>query len=153
MPTLCFFKHVEWISIWSFRKVSPLNCSKTNVYLPEVYLSKGNNYHYLACIVQDLPDGNVVKNPCQGRWCKRHEFDPCIGKIPWRRIWQPTPVFLPGKFLGQVFLPEGKALFIFSTLILIFVAMGSFFFFFFFCSENFAYITKVCPYPYYLSSI
>ena len=24
-----------------------------------------------------------------------------VGKIPWRRKWQPTPVFLPGKFRGQ----------------------------------------------------
>ena len=23
-------------------------------------------------------------------------FDPRVGKIPWRREWQPTPVFLPG---------------------------------------------------------
>ena len=24
-----------------------------------------------------------------------------VGKIPWRREWQPTPVFLPGESLGQ----------------------------------------------------
>ena len=24
-------------------------------------------------------------------------FDPWVGKIPWRRAWQPTPVFLPGE--------------------------------------------------------
>ena len=24
-----------------------------------------------------------------------------VGKIPWRREWQPTPVFLPGEFHGQ----------------------------------------------------
>ena len=27
-------------------------------------------------------------------------FDPWVGKIPWRRKWQPPPVFLPGKFHG-----------------------------------------------------
>ena len=27
--------------------------------------------------------------------------DPWVGKILWRRKWQPTPVFLPGKFHGQ----------------------------------------------------
>ena len=27
---------------------------------------------------------------------ERHGFDPWVGKIPWRRKWQPTPVFLPG---------------------------------------------------------
>ena len=33
--------------------------------------------------------------------CGRPWFDPCVGKIPWRRKWQPTPVSLPGKFHGQ----------------------------------------------------
>ena len=33
--------------------------------------------------------------------CRRHEFNPWAGKIPWRRKWQSTPVFLPGKFHGQ----------------------------------------------------
>ena len=28
-------------------------------------------------------------------------FNPSIGKIPWKREWQPTPVFLPGEFRGQ----------------------------------------------------
>ena len=28
-------------------------------------------------------------------------FNPCIGKIPWRKNWQATPVFLPGKSYGQ----------------------------------------------------
>ena len=26
--------------------------------------------------------------------CRRYGFDPWVGKIPWRRKWQPTPVFL-----------------------------------------------------------
>ena len=30
-----------------------------------------------------------------------NKFDPWFEKIPWRRKWQPTPVFLPGKFHGQ----------------------------------------------------
>ena len=29
--------------------------------------------------------------------CRRHGFEPWVWKIPWRRKWQPTPVFLPGK--------------------------------------------------------
>ena len=33
--------------------------------------------------------------------CRRRVFDPWVGKIPWRRKWQPTPVFLPGKSHGQ----------------------------------------------------
>ena len=35
---------------------------------------------------------------CQCRRCKGCPFDPCVGKMPWRRKWQPSPVFLPGKF-------------------------------------------------------
>ena len=32
--------------------------------------------------------------------CGRPGFNPWVRKIPWRRKWQPTPVFLPGKFHG-----------------------------------------------------
>ena len=34
---------------------------------------------------------------CQCRRHKRHGFNPWVGKIPWRKKWQPTPVFLPGE--------------------------------------------------------
>ena len=44
----------------------------------------------------------VVKNlPANAGDIKRFGFHPWIGKIPWSRKWQPTPVFLPGKFCGQ----------------------------------------------------
>ena len=40
----------------------------------------------------------VVKNlPANVGDIREHEFDPWVRKIPWRRTWQPTPVFLPGK--------------------------------------------------------
>ena len=32
---------------------------------------------------------------------RRHGFDPWAGKMPWRRDWLPTPVFLPGEFHKQ----------------------------------------------------
>ena len=38
------------------------------------------------------------ESACQ---CRRCEFDPWAGKIPWRRKWQPTPVFLPRESLGR----------------------------------------------------
>ena len=43
---------------------------------------------------------SVVKNlpGHAGDAGRRHKFDPWVGKIPWRRAWQPTPVFLPGEF-------------------------------------------------------
>ena len=33
--------------------------------------------------------------------CGRLRFEPWVGQILWRRKWQPTPVFLPGKSCGQ----------------------------------------------------
>ena len=41
------------------------------------------------------------ESACQCRRHKRWGFDPWGRKIPWRRKWQPTPIFLPGKFHGQ----------------------------------------------------
>ena len=38
---------------------------------------------------------------CQFRRRKRHGLDPWVRKIPWKRTWQPTPVFLPGEPHGQ----------------------------------------------------
>jgi len=32
---------------------------------------------------------------------QKTRFDPWVRKIPWRRKWEPTPVFLPGKSHGQ----------------------------------------------------
>ena len=33
--------------------------------------------------------------------CRRLGFDPWAGKIPWRKEWQPAPVFLPEEFHGR----------------------------------------------------
>ena len=52
---------------------------------------------WLSCLVTQLvknPPTNAEKN-------KRSGFDFWVGEIHWRRKWQHTPVFLPGKFHGQ----------------------------------------------------
>ena len=46
-------------------------------------------------------DARGKESACQFRRCKRHGFDPWVGKIPWRKKWQPTPIFLPGESHGQ----------------------------------------------------
>ena len=44
----------------------------------------------------------LVKEPtCQCQRHKRHGVDPWVGKIPWRRAQQPTPIFLHGESHGQ----------------------------------------------------
>jgi len=43
----------------------------------------------------------AVKNPpANAGRTKRCRFDPWVGKIPWKRAWQPSPVFLPGEAHG-----------------------------------------------------
>ena len=41
----------------------------------------------------------MVKNQCRKH--ERQGFYPWVGKIPWRRKWQPTPIFLPGEPHGE----------------------------------------------------
>ena len=51
-------------------------------------------WSYIFC----FPGGSVgEESACQ---CRRCRFDAWIKKIPWRKKWQHTPVFLPGKFHG-----------------------------------------------------
>ena len=48
-----------------------------------------------------FPGSAVKESACQCRRHKRRGYNPWVGKILWRRKWQPTLVFLPRKFHGQ----------------------------------------------------
>ena len=60
----------------------------------------------LCCVIQQTPKGrhglsrwlSGKESACQ---CRRYRFDPWVVKIPWRRKWHSTPVFLPEKSQGQ----------------------------------------------------
>ena len=74
-------------------------------------------HHFLfLCICEQssgFPGGPRGEEPaCRCRRQKRHGFDPWVGKVPWRRAWQPTPVCLPGESHGQRSLvghsPQGR---------------------------------------------
>jgi len=53
-------------------------------------------------ITVGLPRGHSGKESTyQCERCRRCRFDPWVGKILWSRKWQPTPVFLLGKFHEQ----------------------------------------------------
>ena len=54
---------------------------------------KNRSLWFNRCLL-GFPNGSAVKNHLQ---CSRCGFDPWVGKVPWRRAWQPTPVFLPGE--------------------------------------------------------
>ena len=45
----------------------------------------------------------VVTHPAGNAGDKRPGFSPWVGKIPWRRKWQPTPVFLLGKLQRETY--------------------------------------------------
>ena len=75
-------RSLEGYSPWGLKELDTTECPNTH---------KPNNY-YTAWRL------NGKESTCQ---CRRCEFDPWIGRIPWRRKWQPTPVFLPRKSHGQ----------------------------------------------------
>ena len=56
---------------------------------------------YDFCCFSFSDSANGKESTCQCRRCKRRRLNPWVGKIPWRRKWQPTPEFFPGKFHGQ----------------------------------------------------
>ena len=67
------------------------------IYVYYIYLFINKIYAYIN--IWGLPWWLSSKEYiCQHR---RLKFDPWIGKIPQRRKWQPTPVFLPGKSHGK----------------------------------------------------
>ena len=72
-PNLKFWERVEHISFW--------------VLINSAF-----------CLLRGFPSGSDCKSVCL-QW-RRPRFDHWVGKIPWRRKWQPTPVFLPGKSHG-----------------------------------------------------
>ena len=49
--------------------------------------------------VRGFPGGSGSKESACPR--RRHRLHPWVGKIPWRKAWQPTAVFLPGESHGQ----------------------------------------------------
>ena len=67
----------------------------------------GSNYRSIwklfICLALPLSSAGASgkESTCQCRRHKRCRFDPWVGKIPWRRAWTPTLLFLPGESHGQ----------------------------------------------------
>ena len=62
--------------------------------------------HYISVHTIDMTNHSPGSSSgqeftCQCRRQKRCKFHPWVGKIPWRRKWQPAPVFLSGTFHRQ----------------------------------------------------
>ena len=70
-------RHLETVYLIEFKRIN----------------SKENNGYSLVLGFPGGSDGK--KSACSAG------FDPWVVKIPWKREWQSTPVFLPGEFHGQ----------------------------------------------------
>jgi len=55
----------------------------------------------ICCLLDSFRASLVAQMVKISLQCRRLGFDPWVRKIPWRRKWQPTPVFSPGKSHGQ----------------------------------------------------
>ena len=72
--------------------------------LAECPASSNNQYLLVVAVIDYMGflGGDNGKEPtCQCRRHQRQRLDPWVQKIPWRRAWQPTPVFSPGESRGQ----------------------------------------------------
>ena len=82
-----FFRHKRvHIQLLVFKKISDM---------------QGRALSNLHSRAEYLINPAQVEPACQCRRCQRCRLDPWIRKIPWRRKWQPTLVFLPGESHGQ----------------------------------------------------
>ena len=88
----------------------PLEKGKAPLHYSGLENCMGCIVHGVTKIQTPLSDFDSLRLPrwlsgkeftCQCRRHRRQGFDPSVGKIPWRRKWQPTSVFLPGEFHGQ----------------------------------------------------
>ena len=65
-------------------------------------IKKPSEKTFMYVLKTGFPGDASGKEPAfQCKRPKRLRFDPWVGKIPWRRKWQPTPVLLPEESHGQ----------------------------------------------------
>ena len=113
--TILFLSHVyNWIKDWQGGgiKIATKGDFKKNKIMPfatiwmqleiiilsEVNQKEKDKCHLISCMCESgFPWWLkwVKKKICLQ--CRRLGFDHCFGKIPWRRAWEPTPVFLLGE--------------------------------------------------------
>ena len=69
------------------------------VLLLAIYIKENKKTNSERSMHPDVPWWHSGYSVCL--LCGRPWLDPWVGKLPWRRKWQPTPVLLPGKFHGR----------------------------------------------------
>ena len=101
--------HVSWVSgmLCLVAQSCPtlfdlMNCSSPGFFVHGDFpgTNTGVGCHALLQGIFPTQELNTGLLPCFCLQCRRPRFDPWVGKIPWRRKQQPTPVLLPGKSHG-----------------------------------------------------
>ena len=87
----------KWVPIWK-QNQSPTSYHPRSIRHISVK-SKTIKFFYSIIYEKELPWWLRWWSVCLQY--RRPRFDPWIGKISWRRKWQPTPVFLPGESQGR----------------------------------------------------
>ena len=91
--------NVQLLTGW--RQKNTEKHTQTNSVVYAVYMWPWTPNISLINTLLGFPDGSSDKEPTyQWRRPKRCKCNPWVRKIPWRRAWQPTPVFLPGESHG-----------------------------------------------------
>ena len=128
-PMPHFFYHLLFSVLLSLLLIPPYSISSATPF-------------FELCILNwsiGLSGGSDSKVSCLQ--CGRPGFNPWVGKILWRRKWQPTPVLLPGKSHGQRSVvgcsPRGRKESDTTSLLLSFIGF----------QELFMYINPSCVFP------
>ena len=97
---------ITWVWTDLFESSAMILIHKSHLHLGKLITPLGFNHCFeeiriIILIVEKMgfPGGSDGKESASS--CRRPRFDPWIRKIPWRREWLPTPVFLPEEFQGQ----------------------------------------------------
>ena len=102
--TLLFLPESVYSKVW-FLRPCPYIPQYTLFLFVAFCVSSWSTIVYLrvcSCCFTVYDIGLMYKeSACQCSRYRRREFDSWVRKIPWRRKWQPNPVFLPGKSHGQ----------------------------------------------------
>ena len=114
----------HWFFVFTKKKITCTICCGSLLLNPHVWYSVsfamemgstlcsyGNGDLLFSAVLTAHSDMSNCDKPVALPWwlggkelafqCRTHGFDPWAGKNPWRRKWQPTPVFLLGKFPWQ----------------------------------------------------
>ena len=92
----CLFSFLNWSTVGLQYHV---NFKYTVKWFSYMYKCISN---YLSIYLWGFPSGTSDQEPaCQCRRCKRCRFHPQVVKIPWKRAWQSTLVFLLRESYGQ----------------------------------------------------